>query len=84
METETLTFKEQLTQKFIPAIKRMIEKEKQHLQFLKRTTYSIKFLWIFNINFKLEPNKEFIKTSERMLEHLQFRLNEYTEYAEKL
>lgn len=64
----SLTFKERLVNDMIPFIEGMIEKEKNHLD------------WLESKN----ADKKFIKRSKRDLDHLRQRHREYVEYAEGL
>lgn len=63
-----MNFKEQLTSDIIPFVERMIDKETKHLSFLQDN----------------KSPKEFIDNSKKSLSHLQQRLQEYIEYANKL
>lgn len=67
-------FKTQLVEDLIPAVKRMKEKEEEHLRMLR--SHETMF-----------PNRQlssYIRNSEHFLAHFEQRLREYTEYAEKL
>jgi hypothetical protein len=68
MINRELHFKKQLNDKFIPHIKRMLEKEKEHLEFLKKHK---------------APNY-MISYSEDMINHLEAREQEYIEYEKTL
>lgn len=63
-----LSFKEQMKQDIIPFVERMIEKEKEHLN------------WLIDNN----APKDIIETSQRYLSHFRQRHKEYIEYADGL
>lgn len=63
-----LTFKQKFELDFIPAIERMIEKERIHLDFL----------------IKNKAKQEFIDSSNSHLNHFKLRLSEYIEYAKTI
>lgn len=64
----SLSFKEQMEQSIIPRVWQMVEKEKEHLNWLKDNN----------------APKEFIETSEKHLIHFQQRCKVYIEYVEGL
>lgn len=68
----SLSFKEELQQNIIPAIDRMIGKEREHLKWLES-----------NLG-KSVVVVEFYNTSKKVLAHLERRLIEYIDYAKKL
>ena len=65
----SLSFKEQLEKEFIPAIRRMAEKERKHLEWLKSNDQSNREIYMFTLR------------SACVLKHLEERLEEYMEYA---
>ena len=62
---------ESMKESIIPAVHRMIEKEEEHIKFLKE-------------NIHLENAKEYLTNSEDLLKHYKQRLQEYQDYVEKL
>jgi hypothetical protein len=68
----SLSFKEQLEQEFIPAIRRMAEKERKHLEWLQKHDQSNKQIYMFTLR------------SACVLKHLDERLDEYIKYADGL
>ena len=64
----SLSFKEQMKQDIIPFVERMIEKEKEHLN------------WLIDNN----AVKDIIETSQRYLSHFRQRHKEYIEYVDGL
>ncbi len=68
----SLSFKQQLEQEFIPAIRRMAEKERKHLEWLQTNDQSNKEI------------RNFTLRSACILKHLDERLEEYIKYAEGL
>lgn len=68
----SLSFKEELQLHVIPAIDRMVGKEREHLK------------WMESQRKKSPVVEEFITTSKSVLSHLEQRLIEYIEYAKKL
>ena len=74
-------FKKQLINDFIPQIKKMIKKEEEHFQQLKKYkekyfNKTFNFISLFNID-------DMINKSSEILNHLKIRLKEYIEYSEK-
>jgi hypothetical protein len=65
-------FKEQLEQEFIPAIRKMAEKERKHLEWLQKHDQSNRHIYMFTLR------------SACVLKHLEERLEEYIKYAEGL
>lgn len=87
-----MDFKEQLKNEFIPRIKDMLEKEKNHFTFLKESRTKLKTLpsttTLFGSSVKLDFNDEFnmdklISQSQWNLTLLEMRLVEYNEYLNK-
>ncbi len=74
MEKST-TFKDQMNNEFIPAIKRMIEKEKAHLESMKKVRPKM----ISKVQID-----GFIYRSESDLNHYESRLQEYITFAQNL
>lgn len=66
-------FKELIKKEFIPQINRMISKEEAHLEYLKKVQ---KDFWNEHVDAMVER-------SSNMLIHLNTRLKEYLDYAEK-
>ena len=64
----SLSFKEQMVNEIIPFVERMIEKEKNHLDWLEKNN----------------APKEFIERSKWHLNQFRYRHKEYIEYAEGL
>lgn len=62
------SFKEQMQKDIIPRLAQMIEKEKNHLEFLKKQPQT-------------DEVKKFISTSEFQLNHFTQRHKEYVRYA---
>ena len=60
-------FKEKLRTTFIPAIKKMVEKEKEFLAFLKKSNAPLRF----------------INSSQNYLDHYEKRLKQYEEYVNR-
>lgn len=78
----SMTFKEELENSLIPAIKRMIENESAHLEMLKKyqVTHNGGFL-----DFILKTDIEkMIIVSQAYLTHLEERLDDYVKYAQNL
>ena len=73
-------FRKQMLETFIPSVERMIEKEKEHLEFLRKSRRKMmdrKFM----VN--LSNVDQFISNSEANLAHYQLRLKQYKEFAAK-
>lgn len=87
-DTEKVKFKQELKTDFIPAIERMIEKEKTHLAFLEKSHEKMKGLPLIS-NFLMNRYAKFSKYtiddmiaySEKHLFMLEKRLTEYQDYA---
>jgi len=62
------SFIEQLEHNFIPHVLGMIDKQKNHLDFLKKSN----------------APEEMIQTNQKSLEHFEKRLQEYTDYLAHL
>ena len=75
--------KEQLFTNFIPSIREMIKKEEEHLEKLKESKRKSSKKTLFNFIIPVFHDDEFITESNKMLNHLKTRLNEYIEYSEK-
>lgn len=69
--TKEEVFKEAVKKTFLPRIRTMIEKESKHLSNLKKNQKKSQLI------------EAFIDTSEKHLEFLSRRLEEYTEYCTK-
>lgn len=86
--TQTINFKQELKLNFIPAIERMIEKEKNHLSFLKSAEKKFSGLPLIGnllMNRYAKFNdfcvNEMIERSEKNLKMLELRLVDYKQYA---
>jgi len=73
-----MTFIEQMTKDFIPAIERMLEKERMHLVSLLHTKQKLEKRCYPTY---VEDVKPMIETSKQMVMHLEQRLSEYKEYV---
>lgn len=83
------TFKGKMINDFIPSIKKMIEKEEEHMKFLlKKEEEQMKIISKEEEEKMDILSQEFtnsaIKTSKWHLNHLKQRLSEYISYTEKL
>lgn len=75
-------FKEELDKDFIPTIERMVERQEEHIAFLKSRSKQPKYLkWL---NHEAVHISEIIDSAENMLTHLKGRLKEYKEYSKGL
>lgn len=82
-----MEFKEQMKKQFIPAIEGMAEREAAHLEHMiemKANILKDNFYAMFPIGLGAIEIESMIERSRSTLKHLQFRLNEYIEYANKL
>lgn len=73
-----MTFLEQMTNDFIPAIERMLENERMHLVSLIHTKQKLEKR---NYVVYVEDMKPMIDKSKQMIIHFEHRLNEYREYV---
>lgn len=73
-----MTFIEQMTNDFIPAIEKMLEKERMHLVSLLHTKQKLEKRCY---PMYVEDVKPMIERSKHMVMHLEQRLNEYKEYV---
>ena len=87
----TVNLKDEYINTFIPGIKRFIEKEKQHLQFLQQHLEKIKqrkkgfFGFLFDpSNENIRQTKELISNSAAMLLYYETKLIEYEDYVKTL
>lgn len=72
-------FIKKMKEMFIPAVERMVQKEKEHIESLRK---SRRIMRDRNVSHSFFPQIDsFIKESERMLEHYQMRLKQYKEYV---
>lgn len=81
--TDKRPFKEDMEKVLIPAVEKMIEKEKAHLEFLKesKTTLSrFTFMWTKVPVFGCNNIDNMIKFGERELATMEARLSEYKQY----
>ena len=69
------SFKQEMTEKFIPAIRDLLAREEAHLAHLKK---SRKFL------IDKTTVNGFIERSREHIEHFKMRLKQYEEYAGKM
>lgn len=66
-------FIKDMESKFIPTIERMLLKEKEHYTYLKKC-----------VSDGSKVAKHILKDSKNMIQHLEYRLQEYKEYVVKL
>ena len=86
--TQLKTFKQELKSNFIPAIERMIQKEKDHLAFLRESNKKFEGLPLIG-NMLMNRYAKFneyhveimIEGTERNLRMLELRLEDYKKYA---
>jgi hypothetical protein len=78
-----MKFKEKLKMDMIPAVERMIVKEKNHILKLKeRKKYIKKYsFFYFRSDSLIDEINEMIKNSEKYLNHYELRLIDYKNYV---
>jgi hypothetical protein len=76
-----MTFKEEMLDNFIPAIKEMLREEEKHLVFLLKTKDRIDNNFF---HYQKSSVNEYIDTSRTMIKHFKTRLEEYIQFTEKL
>jgi hypothetical protein len=64
-------FKSQMENDFIPFIKKLIEREENHLNYLN---------YLLECKRRIPEHENFIDNSRLSLEHLQMRLKQYIDY----
>lgn len=86
--TQDKEFKEQLKKDFIPFVQRLIRKEEEHLDFLKKSRE--KFLKdagrsvFFDLELSADEVGAMITYSKTYIAYLKFREKQYIEYAKKI